>query len=308
MASRLAELQGSGAPPAPGTTVTINTPANMGGATAGSDQILEQFYKLVAECQTHIREIQTKTAEVQQKHAEQLRSPDVEKSKVVFAEIETIMNSINDNSRKCKDKLQLMNDGTNKLKATPQDEAANSSVIKIQQNQHAHLVRTFTQAMKDYQDVQDENKRSYEEQTARQIKIKCTAADGSTIDEAEAMRLAREVLQSGQEDAIFSQSKETLAQIIETRNDIYKIEASMRELNQLFNDLAALVTDQGEVMDQVLHNVQQATQYVEKGNQNLQDAKKYAKSSRKKMCWIIMLLFVILLFILAPVLGATISV
>lgn len=44
---------------------------------------------------------------------------------------------------------------------------------------------------------------------------------------------------------IFQQSKDVLATIIENRNDIYRIEMSMRNLNQIFNDLAFLVYEQG---------------------------------------------------------------
>lgn len=189
----------------------------------------EQFAALVAECQTHIQEIQAKTAGVQQNHAEQDR----------VAELETIMDSINENSCKFKDNLQLLRNGINKLKATPQDEAANSAVIKIQQDQHALLVRTFTQAVKDYQDIQNKSKRSYEAQTARRIQTKCEKADGSTIDEAEATRLAREALESGDADAILLKSNAMLAQILETRQTIFMIERSMRELNQLVYDVAA---------------------------------------------------------------------
>ena len=79
----------------------------------------------------------------------------------------------------------------------------------------------------------------------------------------------------------------------------------MRELNQLFSDLAVLVNEQGELMDQILSNVQTSVQYVEKGRDELQKAKKYGKKSRKKLCWVMMVVFVIFLFILIPTLGAT---
>ncbi len=57
------------------------------------------------------------------------------------------------------------------------------------------------------------------------------------------MRLAREVLYSGDADPLLSQSKDTLAQILETRNDIFKIERSMREIKYLLSGLPVLVTD-----------------------------------------------------------------
>ncbi|CAJ1044405.1 putative Syntaxin/SNARE domain containing protein, partial [Leishmania shawi] len=84
------------------------------------------------------------------------------------------------------------------------------------------------------------------------------------------------------------QSKEVLASIIETRNDIYRIEQSMRELNQLFNDLALLVNEQGEIMDVILANVQRSIRYVEKGSAELKKGRKYQKKSRKKLiCFVV---------------------
>jgi hypothetical protein len=66
------------------------------------DRILEQRDKLAAECPMDICEIQTRTAELKEKHAEQLRSSDAEKS-LDFAQIESIMDFINDNSQKAAD-------------------------------------------------------------------------------------------------------------------------------------------------------------------------------------------------------------
>ena len=54
------------------------------------------------------------------------------------------------NAKQVKAKLQVMSDGTAKLKGTPEHEATNAGVIKLQQNQQAHLSRLFLQAMKDY--------------------------------------------------------------------------------------------------------------------------------------------------------------
>ncbi|CUG88024.1 SNARE protein, putative [Bodo saltans] len=135
---------------------------------------------------------------------------------------------------------------------------------------------------------------------------KMREADGSTISAERAQELALEAIEQGTENAMFQQSKDTLARIIETRNDIYRIEQSMRELNQLFQDLAVLVNEQQEAMDNILVNVQNSVKYVEKGREELQKAKKYAKKGRKKFCWLLVVAFVVFIFVLAVVLGATI--
>ena len=45
---------------------------------------------------------------------------------------------------------------------------------------------------------------------------------------------------------LFQQARHKLEQILETRNEILKVERSVRELYQLFIDFAALVGEQGD--------------------------------------------------------------
>lgn len=310
--NRLAELNGGGG----GGATAVHIDPNAGGATVGndsvysnaaeSDGILEAFYRRVANVQTHLREVQNGMGELNMKHGERIRTPDTELASKLSEQLNDLQTAIGEHFQKGEAELKAMADGTAQLKKTPEDEANNAAVIKIQQNQHAHLLRNYMSMLKDYQAMQAEFKQQRFEQTKRQIETKYRDSKGNEIGEEQAEALAREVLELGTTNAIFQQSKDTLAQIIETRNDIIKIEQSMRELNQLFSDLAALVNEQGELMDQILANVETSVQYVEKGREELGKAKKYAKKSRKKMCYIIVFVFILLLFILAPTLGATI--
>lgn len=274
---------------------------------ASDDNPLESFYSAVNEVQTMVRDIQTMAVELQGKHGEKMQTADAQKGAAIEEDIQSLSSKINDNTKKCKEKLDQISKQTAKLKETPESEANNAGVIKIQQNQHAHLLKTFMSAVQEYQRIQSENEKNYRDQTKRRIQMKYTNSDGTTISDEEASKLAQEALDQGTENAIFQQSKDTLAQIIETRNDILKIEKSMRELNQLFQDLAVLVNDQQEAMDNILVNVQNSVKYVEKGREELGKAKKYAKKSRKKMCWLLVIVFVIFLFVLAVILGATVK-
>lgn len=304
---RLNDLQrGAPPPPAAAAAVAVPIPGNAA-ANADTDAMLETFYKLVGEVQSGIRDIEGKSDELKAKYTLHIQTADIEQGKQIGNEIADLRSAGNQTATRVKDQLQLMAENVQKLRADPKDEAAHAGVIKIQQNQHQHLLKNFQEAMNRYQQVQADSKKAYNEQTVRRIKMKYQTEDGSTIDDERAQELAQQVLEMGAEDVLFQQSKDMVAQIIETRNDILQIENSMRELNQLFTDLAVLVNEQGEVLDVILQNVQSSLKYVEKGRDELAKGKKYAKSSRKKMCWLIMVVFVIFLFILAPVLGATIK-
>mmetsp|Transcript_74826 Transcript_74826/g.86875 ORF Transcript_74826/g.86875 Transcript_74826/m.86875 type:complete len:323 (-) Transcript_74826:60-1028(-) len=275
-------------------------------AATEDDNPLEAFYTQVNELQGIIRDIQQLTTELKQKHAEKMLIVDEAKASAAAEEIAQFTEGVNKCIQGGKQRLDAIAKGTAALKKTPEMEANNAGVIKIQQNQHAHLVKLYTTAVQEYQTTQKENEKAYLEQTKRRIMTKMRDADGSTISEERAAELAQEAIDQGTENAIFQQAKDTLAQIIETRNDIYRIEQSMRELNQLFQDLAVLVNEQQEAMDNILVNVQNSVKYVQKGREELAKAKVYAKKSRKKMCWILVIVFVVFLFILAIVLGVVV--
>ncbi|KPA85337.1 Qa-SNARE protein [Leptomonas pyrrhocoris] len=272
-------------------------------------ETLAAFYKDAAEVQGCVSTIRTVMQELQQRHSENMQTVDEARSKVLRGEIDDLSRQTSDTAKAAKDKLDAMSKNTAKLKETPDSIAANSAIIRIEENQYTHLVLKLTVAMAEYQRHQAANEAFYKAQTQRQIKIKYTNPDGSAIDDATAAQLAEQVLENNTTSYIFQQSKDVLASIIETRNDIYRIEQSMRDLNQLFNDLAFLVNEQGELMDVILANVQQSTRYVEKGREELKKARKYQKKSRKKLiCLIVCVCIVIALFVVVGVLAGTLKV
>ncbi|CAL8332855.1 unnamed protein product [Boreogadus saida] len=71
---------------------------------------------------------------------------------------------------------------------------------------------------------------------------------------------------------------------IETRHtEIIKLENSIRELHDMFMDMAMLVESQGALVDNIEHSVQGATEYVGQAHRNILQAKKTRKTSKRKM-------------------------
>ena len=74
--------------------------------------------------------------------------------------------------------------------------------------------------------------------------------------------------------------------------DVLTLESSVAELHQMFLDFALLTEQQGELLDQIEFNVNQAADYVEEANVETHTAIEYQKSIRKKQCWIIIIVSV----------------
>uniref|UniRef100_A0ACD5ULY2 Uncharacterized protein n=1 Tax=Avena sativa TaxID=4498 RepID=A0ACD5ULY2_AVESA len=85
----------------------------------------------------------------------------------------------------------------------------------------------------------------------------------------------------------------TVQEIQERHDVVMDIERKLMELQQIFLDMAALVDTQGEILDNIESQVQNAVNHVQIGNEALRSAKNMQKKSRKCMMIAIILLLVI---------------
>lgn len=72
------------------------------------------------------------------------------------------------------------------------------------------------------------------------------------------------------------------------------LESSVAELHQMFVDFATLTERQGELLDQIEHQVKDAADYIDQGNTELVEAIEIQKSIRKKQCCIALIVLIII--------------
>ena len=88
--------------------------------------------------------------------------------------------------------------------------------------------------------------------------------------------------------------------------DVLTLEKSVAELNQMFLDFALLTEQQGELLDQIEHQVKEAGDYIDAGNTELVEAIELQKAIRYKQC-IIALIVLAVLGIVIGVIAAKVS-
>jgi t-SNARE complex subunit (syntaxin) len=81
--------------------------------------------------------------------------------------------------------------------------------------------------------------------------------------------------------------------IDERKEDMVFLENEMRNLNEVFIDIAKLIHDQGQDLDTIEANTSTAVVETDKGVDELKKASEYQKSSRKKLCCLTLLLVII---------------
>ncbi|KAJ6749937.1 hypothetical protein OIU85_000553 [Salix viminalis] len=91
---------------------------------------------------------------------------------------------------------------------------------------------------------------------------------------------------------------DTISEIQERHDAVKDLENNLKELHQVFLDMAVMVQHQGEQLDDIESHMQRANSFVRGGTQQLQTARKLQKNTRKWTCYAIIILMIILLVVL----------
>ncbi|ESO82383.1 hypothetical protein LOTGIDRAFT_237001 [Lottia gigantea] len=91
--------------------------------------------------------------------------------------------------------------------------------------------------------------------------------------------------------------EDDLALIREREERIRQLESDILDVNEIFRDLGALVSEQGETLDTIEANVERTYGNVEQANSQLSQAAVYQKKARKKKCCLLVILLVVAIVI-----------
>jgi len=95
------------------------------------------------------------------------------------------------------------------------------------------------------------------------------------------------------------EEEQNLEQLQERERAVRQLEADIGDVNQIFKDLAAMVHDQGEMVDSIEANVETASIRVNEGTDQLRQAERYQNKARRKK----MILAIIGAIVLAIIIG-----
>jgi len=270
---------------------TVNLPTE-----EGQDEFMKEFFEEVNSIKGGMATIKTNIHSIEESYGQTLVAINVEQGQKHSEELERYIDSTNLAAADVRNKLKEMNEANKKLKEAERGCAQG----RIRINMHGSLTKKFLDLMAEYQEVQTKYKNKYRERVERQYKIVKPNATQDEIDE---------VLESGNSGQIFAQkildtekhaqAKDALAYIENKHRDILKLEQSIKELHQLFLEVAILVEAQGELIDQIEYNVSKSVAYTKQAVQELQAAKKSQKKSRKMMCCMIVIGLIIVIIIIA---------
>ncbi|GJX84930.1 syntaxin-121-like protein [Tanacetum coccineum] len=125
--------------------------------------------------------------------------------------------------------------------------------------------------------------------------------DEATVDNLISSGQSETFLQKAIQQQGRGQVMETILEIQERHDAVTVIERNLKELHQVFMDMAVLVEHQGAQLDDIESHVNRANSYVVRGTSQLNEARKKQKNTRKWTCFAILLLLIIIAIIVLSI-------
>lgn len=262
------------------------------------DHFMDDFFHQVEEIRIGISKIAQCVEEVKKNHSIILSAPNPEGK--IKEELEDLNKEIKKTANKIRVRLKSIEQSLDQDGSAPRT----SVDARIRRTQHSVLSRKFVDVMAEFNEAQTVFRERSKGRIQRQLEI---TGKATTDEELETM------LESGNPSIftsdIISDSKVTrqaLNEIESRHKDIMRLETSIRELHEMFLDMAMFVETQGDMINNIEKNVTSAVDYVERAKEDTKKAVKYRSKARRKVMFIVICVSVSLL-ILGIILAATLS-
>ncbi|XP_008060232.1 syntaxin-1B [Carlito syrichta] len=261
------------------------------------DHFMDEFFEQVEEIRGCIEKLSEDVEQVKKQHSAILAAPNPdEKTK---QELEDLTADIKKTANKVRSKLKAIE------QSIEQEEGLNrsSADLRIRKTQHSTLSRKFVEVMTEYNATQSK----YRDRCKDRIQSRLECSGTITAQCSLSLLGSGDPSASAFQIKMDSQMTKQALNEIETRhNEIIKLETSIRELHDMFVDMAMLVESQGEMIDRIEYNVEHSVDYVERAVSDTKKAVRYQSKARRKKIMII-ICCVVLGVVLASSIGGTLG-
>ncbi|XP_034147784.1 syntaxin-3a isoform X3 [Esox lucius] len=232
---------------------------------------MDEFFSQIEDIRNSIDKIDENVCEVKKLYSVILSAPTSDQK--TQDDLEAVTNDIK----------KMANNARNKLKTIErnlesEEEERVSADMRIRKSQHAVLSRKFVDVMTKYNEAQVDFRERSKGRIQRQLEI---TGKATTDEELE------EMLEGGNA-AVFTSgimdsgiSKQALSEIEARHKDIVRLESSIKELHDMFVDIAMLVESQGDIVNNIEVQVSKAVDHVEVAKSETKKAIKYQSKARK---------------------------
>ncbi|KAM9792095.1 syntaxin-3-like [Neosynchiropus ocellatus] len=241
-----------------------------------SEAYMDDFFAQIEDIRTSIDKIDESVAEIKKLYSAILSAPTSEQK--TQDDLESLTNDIKKSANNARNKLKSIE---RELESNTDERA--SADLRIRKSQHAILAKKFVEVMTKYNEAQMDFRDKSKGRIARQLEI---TGKATTDEELE------EMLEGGN-SAVFTAgimdskiNQQALNEIEARHKDIMRLESSIKELHDMFVDIAMLVENQGGMIDRIESNMDQSVGFVERAVADTKKAAKFQQEARRKQMMI----------------------
>ncbi|GAB1517689.1 hypothetical protein RhiTH_000739 [Rhizoctonia solani] len=268
--------------------------------TAGDASDMSSFYTEISSIQDQIRTYNDTVQRIADLHNRSLNQADEAAVQRNASQLEQLQDDVSSLSSQLQRRIKdLMS------KSLP----GRDGQIRAQQT---NLVNAkFVEAIQNYQVVERDYRSKSKQRVERQFKIVKPDATPEEIkaavndDSGNGQIFSQALMNSNR----FGESRAAYREVQSRHEDLKKIEKTLTELAQLFNDMSVLVAQQDETIDTIEHHAMETHKDMEAGLQHTEAAVVSARGARKKrwICFGIIIAIIIVVLIIVLVVLAQAS-
>lgn len=251
---------------------------------------LDKIYKQVNNINSLISQINEDIVQLKRYHVRMQQSTRTE------TRDRELIDSLNENIKTTAIKIKT------ELEELEKEKKGNEEMVvyRVVKTQHSLITKRFRETIEDYERSLTSHKKICEDIIKRQLKI----ADREVTDEQLCTLLDAE------DTAVFvdNYTKETLEARLtledarDRHKEILKIEKQIETIREMFFDIAMQVTQQGELIERIEYHIGDGYDKTIKGHKKLNKAAKLMRKARKKKCWLISCLLIVITLIVLYIL------
>lgn len=272
---------------------SVHLSAPSGGA--GGDS-MSAFYTEISSLQDSLKTFNDNVSRISDLHSRSLNNTDDAAAQRNAAQLDDLIEDTSALSATLKRRIKAL-----------EKQGGSGRDGQIRKQQTAFVKSKFVEAIQNYQTVEQQYRSKYKQRMERQYKIVKPDASPEEVravvnDENNGQIFSQALMNSNR----YGESKAAYREVQERHEDIKRIEKTLGELAQLFNDMSVLVEQQDETINVIETQAAGVEKDTEVGLGYTEKAVESARAARKKR-WICFVICLVLLIIVAIVIAVVVK-
>lgn len=251
---------------------------------------LTDFFKKIEDLRTMISTIKENVQQIEQLHQRLL-------NEITEEQIAYLQQQLDETKARTRHIQNLVRDDI-KILEKKNKQSAQTADLQVRLTQTSNIRKKFLESIQNYSKVENSFNQRYRQRLCRQIEIVNPNMTQEEIhvalnDDQGMQVFSQALLRSNRH----GEARIALQEVQERHQDIKKIEKTIMELAELFNEMSILIEQQDEPLQVISQQAEAVYTNIEQGVQHQEKAIENIRAARRKRCYCFGLVILILIAI-----------